>query len=154
MIKQFAMSQSLSKVYVHLVFSTKNRQPLIDEDIRPELQAYIVATFAQLKSYVDAIYANPDHIHILCTLPRIMSMASLVSKVKSSSSKWMKEKGVLEFYWQNGYSIFSVSASKVEVVKRYIINQQQHHQKTSFKDELREFFKQYKVEFDEQYVWD
>ncbi len=148
------MSQSLSKVYVHLVFSTKHRQHLIDEDIRPELQAYIVATITQLKSYVEAIYANPDHVHILCTLPRIMSMASLVSKVKSSSSKWMKSKCVTEFYWQDGYSVFSVSASKVETVKRYIINQKQHHQRTIFKDELREFFKQYKVEFDEQYVWD
>ncbi len=148
------MSQSLSKVYVHLVFSTKHRQHLIQEEVRAELQAYMVATFSKLNSYVEAIYANSDHVHALCTLPRILSIASLVSKVKSSSSKWMKGKGVSDFFWQDGYGIFSVSASKVETVKKYILHQKQHHQKTCFQDELREFLERYNVEFDERYVWD
>ncbi|MBS2211770.1 IS200/IS605 family transposase [Carboxylicivirga mesophila] len=148
------MSQSLSKVYVHIVFSTKQRQELINEGVRKELQAYMVATFSQLNSYVEAIYANPEHVHVLATLPRILSIASLVSKVKSSSSKWMKGKGIQDFFWQDGYAIFSVSASKVETVKQYILKQKQHHQRTYFKDELREFLKRYNVEFDERYVWD
>ncbi len=83
-----------------------------------------------------------------------MSIASLVSKVESSSSKWMKDKGPSDFFWQDGYGIFSVSASKVEVVKRYILNQKAHHHTIHFKDELLEFLKQYKVDFDERYVWD
>ncbi|TRX63299.1 IS200/IS605 family transposase [Carboxylicivirga sp. M1479] len=148
------MSQSLSKVYIHLVFSTKHIKPLIHEDVRSGLQAYIVGTLSELKSYVEAAYANPDHIHILCTLPRILSVASLVSKLKSSSSTWMKTKGSPNFYWQDGYGVFSVSASKLTIVKRYIENQKVHHQKTYFKDELREFLNQYNVEFDEAYIWD
>ncbi|MBK3518791.1 IS200/IS605 family transposase [Carboxylicivirga marina] len=148
------MSQSLSKVYIHLIFSTKHIEPLITERVRTKLQAYIVGTLSELKSYTEAIYANPDHLHILCTLPRIISIASLVSNIKSSSSKWMKTNGTPNFFWQDGYGIFSVSSSKVPIVKKYIENQKAHHQESHFKDELREFFKQYHVEYDEDYVWD
>lgn len=148
------MPQSLSQVYVHLIFSTKHAEALIDNSIDSRLCAYMVGTLAELRSYTDAIYANPDHLHILCTLPRILSIASMVSKVKSASSKWMKENGVPNFFWQDGYGIFSVSASKVEAVKKYILNQAIHHQKVSYKDELREFFKQYNIKYDEAYVWD
>jgi putative transposase len=148
------MSQSLAKVYVHIVFSTKNGQHFITETIRKELQSYIIGISSKLGTYTYELYANPDHIHILGTLNRTITIAELISKTKSSSSKWLKSKGIENFDWQDGYGIFSVSASKVSVVRNYILNQPYHHKKITFKDELRQFFKEYEIEYDERYVWD
>jgi putative transposase len=148
------MPQSLAKVYIHIVFSTKHSHPLIKNEIQKELHSYIVGTISNLGSYVNEIYANPDHIHILCNLPRTITIADFISKIKTSSSKWMKGKGVHIFGWQDGYGVFSVSPSKVEVVEHYIRNQYAHHKKVTFKDELRIFFKEYGIEYDEKYVWD
>ncbi|MCF8359522.1 MAG: IS200/IS605 family transposase [Prolixibacteraceae bacterium] len=148
------MPQSLSQVYVHIIFRTKHGKNFVEEEIREKLQGYIVGTISKLGIFVHEIYVNPDHAHILCSLSRTMTIATLLQKIKTSSSKWIKEKGVSNFQWQDGYSIFSVSASKVEVVKKYILNQPVHHQKMSFKDELRKFFKEYNIDFDEKYVWD
>ncbi|MFV0520902.1 MAG: IS200/IS605 family transposase [Mangrovibacterium sp.] len=148
------MSQSLSKIYVHVVFSTKYIQKKITAEVRAELQAYIVGCLADVKSYTEEIYINPDHLHVLCMLPRTLTIAQLVSKIKTPSSMWLKQKGVLDFEWQGGYGTFSVSASNVDAVKRYIQNQSEHHKKVDFKDELRMFFEKYKIEYDEKYVWD
>ncbi len=148
------MTQSLSKVYIHCVFSTKNGDHLITDAIRKDLQAYIIGTLSNIGSYVNEIYANSDHIHILCTLPRTITIAELISKIKTSSSKWIKKQGIINFSWQGGYGTFSVSSSKVIAVERYIQNQLQHHKINSFKDELRKFFNEYKIDFDEKYVWD
>ena len=148
------MPQSLSKVYLHCVFSTKNGVPLITETIQKKLHSYIVGTLSNIGSYVYEIYANPNHIHILCTLPRTITMAELISKTKTSSSKWIKTQGINNFAWQGGYGIFSVSSSKIATVEKYIRNQKEHHKKESFKDELRIFFKKYDIDFDERYVWD
>lgn len=148
------MSQSLSKVYVHIVFSTKNHYPLIKDELRTELHSYIIGTLSNLGSYTNEIYANPDHIHILCSLPRTITIAQLISKIKTSSSKWIKTKGISKFSWQDGYGIFSVSSSKVETVEKYIRNQPEHHKKVIFKDELRRFFNEYNIVFDERFVWD
>ncbi len=147
------MPQSLSQVYIHNVFSTKNHLPVIKENVRQELQSYIVGTLTTLGSLVVELYANPDHIHILCTLPRTTTIADLISKVKSSSSKWLKTKGINNFSWQDGYGSFSVSPSKLNSVVKYILNQPEHHKRESFKDELRKFFEEYKIEYNEQYVW-
>ena len=148
------MPQSLSQVYLHCVFSTKNRARLIKENTRESLQAYMVGVLAKQGSYVHQIYANPDHVHILCTLPRTITIAELLSKVKSSSSKWMKTQGVKHFSWQGGYASFSVSSSGLAKVKKYIQNQPEHHNASSYQDELRKFFEEYNVEYDENYVWD
>lgn len=148
------MPQSLSKVYLHCVFSTKYRIPLITNEIRPDLHAYIIGTLSNIGSYVNEIYANPDHIHILCTLPRTITIANLISVTKTSSSKWLKKKGIKKFAWQDGYGAFSVSASKIKVVEKYLLNQPQHHKSISFKNELRKFFIEYGVDFNEEYVWD
>ncbi len=150
----FAMSQSLSKVYVHIVFSTEHMQKLIPESIREELQAYIIGCLSNIKSYGEEIYINPDHLHVLCTLPRTVTSAQLVSKLKTPSSAWLKNKGISSFAWQDGYAIFSVSASKLAAVTQYIRNQSEHHKKLDFKNELRLFFKEYNLDFDERYVWD
>lgn len=148
------MPQSLAKVNVHIVFTTKYGQELINDEVRAELHSYVIGVLSNLGSYTYEIYANPDHIHILCTLPRTITMADLVSKIKTTSSKWLKNKGVPDFYWQDGYGIFSVSSSKVEVVKKYIKNQQLHHKEVDYKDEFRLFLKENGIEYDERYVWD
>ncbi len=148
------MPQSLSKVYLHCIFSTKNGVSLITNDMRKKLHSYIIGTLSNIGSYVNEIYANSDHIHILCTLPRTITIAELISKIKTSSSKWIKKHGINNFSWQGGYGAFSVSSSKVQIVTKYIQNQEQHHKKISFKDELREFLKEYNIDFDENYVWD
>ena len=148
------MPQSLSKVYVHIIFSTKYRQSIIDEKSRIEIQKYIVSTLANKGVYTEEIYINPDHLHILCTLPRTITIAKLVATVKAPSSMRLKEKGINNFCWQEGYGCFSVSASKVDVVKKYIKNQKEHHKQLDFKDELRMFFKEYHTDYDERYVWD
>jgi putative transposase len=148
------MSQSLAKVYVHIVFSTKKGQHLINEKIRNELQSYLIGVLSKIGAYTYELYANPDHIHILNTMPRTITIADLISKIKTSSSKWLKLQGINNFDWQDGYGIFSVSASKVSVVRNYILNQPDHHKKIKFKEELRQFFKEYEIEYDERYVWD
>jgi REP element-mobilizing transposase RayT len=148
------MSQSLSKVNVHIVFSTKYGHNLISDAIRNKLHAYLIGIVTNLGSYSYELYANPDHLHILCTLPRTLTSADLISKIKSSSSKWLKLNGVNGFGWQDGYAIFSVSSSKIDTVKNYIINQPEHHKKVAFRDEVRLFLKEYGIEYDEKYVWD
>ena len=148
------MPQSLSKVYIHYVFSTKYRKPIIKGSIQKELHKYIIGIFSKNGAYVNEIYANHDHIHILCTLPRTITIANLIAKVKASSSKWIKGKGVIDFSWQDGYGAFSVSASKLTVVERYIQNQEEHHRKHSFKGEYLKFLKEYNVDYKEEYVWD
>lgn len=141
------MPQSLAKVNVHIVFTTKYGQKLISEDIRKELHSYIIGVLSNLGAYTYELYANPDHIYILCTLPRTITMADLVSKIKTSSSKWMKNQGIPDFFWQDGYGIFSVSASQVATVKKYIQNQPQHHKIGDFKDEFRLFFIKNDIDF-------
>ena len=148
------MAQSLSKVYIHVVFSTKHRKRLLNKQINAELKAYIIGCLSNIKSYTYEIFINPDHIHILCTLPRTITQATLISKIKTPSSKWLKEKGIPNFRWQDGYGIFSVSSSAIGAVKTYIQIQNQHHHKRTFKEELRLFFEKYEIEYDERYVWD
>lgn len=148
------MPQSLSKVYIHVVFSTKNGESTINKSIQGELHSYIIGILSNIGSYTNEVYANSDHIHILCTLPRTITIATLISKIKTSSSKWLKQKGIETFHWQDGYGVFSVSSSKVTVVENYIKIQEAHHSKISFKDELRTFLNEYKIDFDERYLWD
>ncbi|SFA99755.1 transposase [Algoriphagus aquimarinus] len=148
------MPQSLSKVYLHIVFSTKYRKPLITPGAQPILHAYIVTLGANLGSFTEDIYANPDHLHWLCTLSRTVTIADLIQKIKISSSNKMSEIGLKGFHWQKGYGAFSVSQSKVGIVKNYIQNQEEHHRKQSFQEEYIQFLEEYKLDYDPKYVWD
>ena len=149
------MPQSLSRVLIHLVFSTKNREPLIHADVRPRLHGYIVGILNHLKSPSLQVGGVEDHIHILCTLSRTISQADLVEEVKKGSSKWMKaEGGVPDFFWQAGYGVFSVGESQVEQVVRYIRNQEEHHRAATFQTEYRRGLERYNIPYDERYVWD
>ena len=150
------MPQSLSSVLVHLIFSTKHRQPFISPEIEPQLHPYMASIFKALKSPALCIDGTTDHVHILCSLARVISIADLVEEVKSDSSKWIKRKGSAfrAFQWQKGYGAFSIGQSQVATLKRYINNQKQHHRRVSFQDEYRKFLNRYRLEFDERYVWD
>ncbi len=149
------MPQSLSKVLVHLIFSTKNREPLIGTETRSRLHAYMVGILDNLKSPSLQTGGVADHVHTLVRLHRTISQADLIEELKKSSSKWMKSNGGWPgFTWQAGYGAFSIGESQADAVIRYIQNQEQHHQKVSFQDEFRKFLERYKVPHDERYVWD
>jgi len=152
------MPQSLAKVIVHIVYSTKHRRPWLNGlGLRPELYAYNATI---LKEEVDspAILINgvEDHIHILCLLSRKFAIMDVIKVSKTETSKWIKKQGTAfdDFQWQAGYGIFSVSQSNVAQVKRYIANQEEHHKRMTFQDEFRELCKRHGIEIDERYVWD
>ena len=150
------MGQSLVKNYLHIVFSTKNREPLIHKPVEQELHAYLGGICNNLECYPIKVGGYTDHIHILCMLSKKIALMKLLEEVKSHSSKWIKTKGsaYANFYWHDGYGAFSVNPSEVDVVINYIANQKEHHRKKTFQVEYRAFLKKYNVEYDERYVWD
>jgi len=150
------MGQSLVKNYVHLVFSTKYRQPLILPSYEQELHSYLGGICKNLECQPIKIGGYTDHIHILCMLSKKIALMKLLEEVKSHSSKWMKTKheSLHNFYWQDGYGAFSVNYKGVDRVSAYIANQHAHHNKKTFQDEYRSLLEKYKVEYDERYVWD
>ena len=150
------MPQSLSQVYIHITFSTKNRVPIIDDQMKPRLFEYLGGICNRLEFQVLQVGGHNDHIHILCMLSKKITQIKLMEEVKKSSSKWIKtiDEKYRNFYWQNGYGIFSVNPSETDVVVNYIRNQKEHHKKHSFQDEFRAFLKKHRVEYDERYVWD
>ena len=150
------MPQSLSSILIHFIFRTKNRQPLITDNIETELHKYTATIFRRCKSPVLLIGGTKDHLHALFALSRTLAVADLVEEVKTSSSKWIKTKGheLRQFQWQAGYGAFSIGQSNVEALKRYIARQKEHHRRRSFQDEFRSLCKRYRVEIDERYVWD
>ena len=149
------MGQSLVKNYLHIVFSTKNRKPLIDEGIENELYSYLAGICNKLECYPIKVGGYTNHVHVLCNLSKKMALVKLMEELKSHSSKWIKTKGdkYSNFYWQDGYGAFSVNPREVEVVVKYIENQKEHHRKKSFQEEFVAFLEKYNVEFDEKYVW-
>jgi REP element-mobilizing transposase RayT len=149
------MPQSLSQIYIHLVFSTKNRQPFISDAIAPDLYAYMAKVFYdECRSPAKLIGGVEDHIHALFNLSRTWCVADVVESIKTSTSKWMKKQDVRSFAWQTGYGAFSVSRSNIGTVEDYIRRQKEHHRKQDFKNELRGLLKKHDVEYDERYVWD
>jgi len=150
------MPQSLSVVLVHLVFSTKNREPLIHPDVQTELYAFLGGTARDCGCPMLDRGGTEDHIHLLCSLSRTITIANLVEELKTRSSKWLKTKGpaYAGFHWQSGYGVFSIGRSQEAVVKKYIAGQAEHHRKFSFQDEFRLLLRKYGVEYDERYVWD
>ena len=151
------MSQSLAQIYIHLIFSTKNRRALFQNDkIEKEMHAYLAAICNNIGCPAVLVGGFDDHVHILCSLSRLKTVSDLVRDVKSNSSGWLRSSvtGFHDFGWQSGYGAFSVSASQLPQLKEYIVNQRVHHAKMSFQDEFRTLLQKYAVEFNEQYVWD
>jgi REP element-mobilizing transposase RayT len=151
------MPQSLAQIYLHLVFSTKDRRPFFrDEVIRDEMHCYLGGACNNLDCPVLCVGGVADHIHLLCRLGRTISVADLVKGLKRESSQWAKTKSadLTEFYWQNGYGAFSLSPAHVDQVREYIANQQEHHREVTFQDEFRQLLTKYGLDWDERYVWD
>jgi len=154
------MSQSLSQIWVHIIFSTKNRYPFLTQPIlQKRVHDYISAICLKLQCTTPTIGGVSDHLHILTSLPKNLPISEPVEKIKTGSSKWIKtlyqaDNIFSKFYWQRGYAAFSVSQSKLEAVRFYIVNQEKNHKKQSFQDELRKFLVQYDIKYDEKYIWD
>ena len=149
------MPQSLSKVLVHLIFSTKNREPTVTPEMCPRLHAYIAGILNDLKSPSLQTGGVSDHVHSFFMLGRTISQAEVVEAVKKGSSKWMKAQGgVSTFSWQAGYGAFSVSESQADRVVCYVQKQEEHHRTLSFQEEFRRFLQRYRMNYDERYVWD
>jgi len=151
------MPQSLANVLLHVIFSTKNRDPyLSNADVRKEMHGCLAGTMRKLECSALIVGGIADHVHILCQLSRTVSVAELLKEVKGESSKWIKTRGgsLSKFRWQNGYSVFSVSQSNAARVRQYIARQEEHHRARGFQEELRALLQRHHVEFDERYVWD
>ena len=141
---------------MHIVFSTKHRYPLIDDHIKEELFKYLGGICKHMECNPLIVGGYKNHVHILCSLSRKIALMKLIEEIKTHSSKWIKTKGIKyeNFYWQNGYGGFSVNPAQIEVLKNYILKQESHHQRKSFKDEYRLFLRENNMDYDERYVWD
>ena len=151
------MPQSLSAVYIHLVFSTKDRRPwLRDRSLRQSLHAYVGSVSKQLDCPALIAVGIEDHVHLLARFARTITQADWVKELKRVSSAWLKgqTRDCVDFQWQGGYADFGVSQSNLEQVTHYIGNQENHHTKMSFQEELRALLRKHHLEWDERYLWD
>jgi putative transposase len=150
------MSQSLANILLHVIFSTKNRTPWLPVEIEPELHPYLASICRDHHCPSHEIGGAEDHIHIVCSLARTITVSSLLEELKSSSSKWIKTKGerYARFSWQAGYGAFSIGQSQLDAVKSYIAGQREHHRQKTFQEEYLEFLAKYQIQFDERYVWE
>ncbi len=151
------MPQSLSIVYIHLVFSTKDRRPFLrDREVREDLHSYLGGISKQLDCPPIIVGGVEDHVHLLSRFGRTITQAEWVKELKRISNLWLKQRGnqYMDFEWQGGYADFSVSQSNLEQVTKYIANQEEHHRKMSFQDEVRGLLKRHHQEWDEKYIWE
>ena len=149
------MAQTLVSAYFHIVFSTENRFAFIRPEIEPELYAYMGGIVRALGGRLLAAGGPANHIHLLVSMSKNCLLPELIGAIKRDSSKWIKTKaGMLpKFGWQDGYSAFSVGHTQIPSVEKYIAGQKEHHREKLFEDEMRAFYRRYKLDFDEKYVW-
>jgi putative transposase len=154
--REILMSQALAKIYLHLIFSTKNRERLIPDSVRADLHSYMGGILVGLGCSPIEINTEPDHAHILFVMTRTETVSNVVGQLKKSSNDWLRNRDsqFRDFYWQGGYGVLSESQSVVEEVRAHICNQREHHKQISFQDEFRALLKRYEMEFDERYVWE
>lgn len=149
------MASSHTNLLFHIVFSTKERRPMIVEEFKEELYKYIGGTIRGERGVLLEIGGVADHLHLLAKFRADVSVAEMLRRIKSHSSKWINELGRTRFpfAWQTGYAAFSVSQSQVEKVRDYIRNQEQHHRRESFQEEFLNLLKKHGLEYDERYLW-
>jgi putative transposase len=154
------MSHTYTYLATHIVFSTKDRAPLITSDLKSRLYAYVSGILRDLNSKPTAMNGTADHVHLLVWLPPTLALAEAMRVVKANSSKWvneelrrMEQRQGAKFGWQTGYAAFSVSRSGVDEVVRYIEQQEEHHRKFSFQEEFLALLKKHDIDFDERYIW-
>jgi putative transposase len=150
------MSQSLSNVLSHIVFSTKQRQQWLDKEICKELYPYINKILESNSCHPYKVGGVSDHIHIACSLGKTIPICKLIEEIKKNTSKWIKTKGFkfADFYWQSGYGMFSISQTHMDALKCYIENQEKHHQISTFQAEYILLLQKNNVDYNEQYLWD
>jgi putative transposase len=150
------MAQTLTSLYLHVVFSTKDRADLIRPDVEDELYAYIGGILNNYRCRLLIGNGTANHSHLLISIYKAIVLPDIVGDVKRSSSKWLKTKGgmLTKFGWQDGYSAFTVGHTQLDAVKKYIAGQKEHHKKMVFEDEMRDFYSRYEIDFDERYAWD
>ena len=148
------MPHTFTSLLAHIIFSTKERAPLIDAELRPQLHAYLGGIIRELNGTPLVINGVADHVHLLVALPPTISTSDAMRVLKTNSSRWIHETRRKPFGWQTGYGAFSVSKSNVIAVSQYIARQEEHHRKVSFKEEFLSFLKRHGLEFDERYIWE
>ena len=150
------MAHTFTNLLTHIIFSTKDRMPLIDAEVKPELLAYLGGMVREVNGKAYGINGTADHIHLLVSLPPTIALSDAMKIVKANSSRWISEKWSTRkaFGWQTGYGAFSVSRSNVPDVLKYIANQEEHHRKITFKEEFIAFLKKHEIRYDERYIWE
>ncbi len=146
------MAHTYSRNHVHVVFSTKDRGKIIEKELQPRLWAYLAGVCKNHEMIALTVGGTENHVHILLHLPPKLSLAKAVQLLKANSSKWMSEQGK-DFSWQEGYGAFSVSASNLDQVIRYIQNQETHHRESGFDEEFRALLRKHGVEYDPRFVF-
>ena len=151
----FSMSQSLSCVFVHVVFSTKDRAAVLDSSVRPALNGYLATVARNAGCECFRAGGVADHVHLAVRISRTITIAQLVEELKTSSSKWLKTQStaLTGFAWQRGYGAFSIGPASLEALTRYIDTQEEHHRTRTFQQEYRKLLERYGVDYDERYVW-
>jgi REP-associated tyrosine transposase len=149
------MGHTYTRLITHIIFSTKDRLPYIRDERRDDVFAYIGGIVRNLKGTAINVNGAADHVHVLVRLPAALAIAKASEIIKANSSRWIHDRRVLHrtFAWQSGYAAFSVSESNVDRVSRYISNQQEHHRRATFQEELIEFLKRSGIDYDERYLW-
>lgn len=150
------MPQSLHILSAHIVFSTKERRPLLSQAARPRVWAYLSGILQNLECNAITIGGAADHVHVLCNLSKMHPSAEIMEELKRDSSKWIKREflDLGDFHWQTGYGLFSVSPSHRDAVQRYILGQEEHHRKEDFKTEFLRILEKYHAQYDPKYLWD
>ena len=149
------MANSYTSLFVHVIFSTQNRKPVLTSAVRDRLWPYIGGIARENKMKAVSVGGTADHAHLLILIPPTIAVAKAVQLVKGGSSKWLHENflSLRNFAWQEGYGAFSIGASQVAEVAAYIARQEEHHRVKSFQEEYLVYLKEYDVEYDERYVW-
>ena len=150
------MAHTFTCFLMHVVFSTKERAPLLTSEFRPRRFPYLGGMIRQMNGTALTINGVEDHIHILASMPTTVALSEFMKELKAVSSGWVNDQGILteKFAWQTGYAAFSVSKSPEEAVRSYIDNQEEHHRKMTFKEEYLAFLKRHEIEYDERFVFD
>jgi putative transposase len=148
------MSHTSGNISLHLIFSTRQRRPLIKPEFQSELFAYLGGIVREMDGPALIINGTADHVHMLVRIRPAHAAAEIARVVKANSSHWIHEKFSADFAWQTGYGVFSVSESNVFAVSKYIATQEEHHKKHSFQDEFLAFLRKNGIAYDEKYLWD
>lgn len=150
------MSRTYTNLLYHIIFSTKDRIPFIQPAFRSDLHAYLGGIIADLGGIPLEIGGVADHAHLLVKLKPTAALSDVMRELKAGSSKWVNEEKMKlrKFGWQDGYAAFTVSSSQSGRVRAYIRNQERHHARLSFQDELRQLLKRHGIEYEEQYLWE